>query len=261
MSLDFGNRDSFTLGIVKEMGHRPIAITEHEGEEVFIFETDEEAKAAEHDFYPEGIWITKEGLASYSIKSKIIDLIGKPTVATGDGKPELVNSMVISFRGALTTDERVQAVVAERLKQIGVQVNSRMSSAVTHAVYLDEAEIKADGDNVTKYQKKGIVIQTFKELTEWYLQIHSTHAETNPVKGKTIVFSGFRNGSFEAFIESFGGSVSASVTKSTDILVVRKMGSGTAKETKAVEYGVTIMTDREFQVLIKESLKGAKLSE
>ena len=55
--MDNGTPKSHTLEVVKSMGYTPVAISLLEGEEVFVFKTQEEASLVEEDFSPEGIWL------------------------------------------------------------------------------------------------------------------------------------------------------------------------------------------------------------
>lgn len=54
---DFGTLESFLLKLVIEAGHKPIFISQCDGEEVFVFRSEEEAEIAALDFEPEGIWL------------------------------------------------------------------------------------------------------------------------------------------------------------------------------------------------------------
>lgn len=53
------------------------------------------------------------------------------------------------------------------------------------------------------------------------------------LEGKTFVFTGVRRKDLEKIIESKGGEVKSSVSKNTSYLVVKSIGSGSSKETKA----------------------------
>lgn len=61
------------------------------------------------------------------------------------------------------------------------------------------------------------------------------------LKGKSFVFSGFRNKDIEAYIEKSGGFVKTSVSKNTDYLVVADKNEASGKITKALELGVKII--------------------
>lgn len=69
--------------------------------------------------------------------------------------------------------------------------------------------------------------------------------------GKSFVFTGVRRKDLEEVIESRGGKVAGSVSKTTTYLVMKSKGSGSSKETKAVSLGVVILTVEELENLLK----------
>ena len=69
--------------------------------------------------------------------------------------------------------------------------------------------------------------------------------------GKSFVFTGVRRKDLEEVIESRGGKVSGSVSKTTTYLVMKAKGSGSSKEAKAVSLGVVILTVEELENLLK----------
>ena len=66
-------------------------------------------------------------------------------------------------------------------------------------------------------------------------------------KDQVIVFTGFRNKSWEALVEDGGGRMGSSVSKKTTLLVVNQLGSGSSKESKAESLGVKIVEAAEFE--------------
>jgi DNA ligase (NAD+) len=76
--------------------------------------------------------------------------------------------------------------------------------------------------------------------------IHSPHLPhlpaSNNIKGKTFVFSGFRNKDLEAYIERSAGFVKTSVSKNTDYLVTADKNERSAKIMKAEELGIKIFS-------------------
>ncbi len=80
----------------------------------------------------------------------------------------------------------------------------------------------------------------------------SANVSNSPLSGKTVVItgelSGMKRKEAQAEAESLGGIVSSSVSDKTDFLVVgEKPGS---KYHKAVELGVKILTEEEWNKLI-----------
>jgi len=78
--------------------------------------------------------------------------------------------------------------------------------------------------------------------------------KSSSISGKTFVFTGTLNttnrNEAKKLVESFGAKASGSVSKNTDYLVAgEKAGS---KLTKAKKINITILTESEFQDLIKK---------
>ena len=70
------------------------------------------------------------------------------------------------------------------------------------------------------------------------------------LEDKSFVFTGLRRKDLEEVIESRGGKISGSVSKTTTYLVMKAKGSGSSKETKAVSLGVVILTVEELENLL-----------
>jgi NAD-dependent DNA ligase len=60
------------------------------------------------------------------------------------------------------------------------------------------------------------------------------------LSNQVIVFSGFRDTDLELKIESLGGSIANSLSKKTTILVMKEIGTGSSKESKAKTYGTLV---------------------
>ena len=67
------------------------------------------------------------------------------------------------------------------------------------------------------------------------------------LNGKTIVFTGFRSKPLEDYIVKRGGKVSTSVSAKTSILVAKLVGEQNIKVELATEYGVPILSLKDFQ--------------
>lgn len=76
-------------------------------------------------------------------------------------------------------------------------------------------------------------------------------AESNEFEGKSFVFTGYRNKEAELEIIKRGGTIGSSVSKKTTYLVMAEKGSGSSKETKALELGVTVLDKDELAELLK----------
>lgn len=89
-------------------------------------------------------------------------------------------------------------------------------------------------------------VKTHPEIT--YISPRKTSDEEKSIlRGKNIVFSGFRDKELEEKIERMGGSVKTSVSKNTDILVVSQLYTSSEKERKAEKLGVPITVVSEFR--------------
>ena len=90
------------------------------------------------------------------------------------------------------------------------------------------------------------------------LEVPEQAAEHENITGKTFVITGsvnhFANRSeLKAFIEQRGGKVTGSVSAKTDYLINNDAASGSSKNRKARELGVTVITEEEFLELAGES--------
>jgi NAD-dependent DNA ligase len=74
---------------------------------------------------------------------------------------------------------------------------------------------------------------------------------SNDLDGMTFVFTGVRRADLEGVIESRGGKIAGSVSKTTTHLIMKAVGSGSSKEKKAMELGVKIMTVEQLENLLK----------
>lgn len=94
--------------------------------------------------------------------------------------------------------------------------------------------LKYADDFVQKLQKAGVQFKTKKVLSE-------------KLKGKKIVFSGFRDKELQEKIEQNHGRVTSSISKTTSYLVVKEISSVlTGKSKKAQELGVPIISKKDF---------------
>ena len=71
------------------------------------------------------------------------------------------------------------------------------------------------------------------------------------LEGMVVVFTGVRRADLESVIESRSGRISGSVSKNTTHLVMKSVGSGSSKESKAIALGVKIITVEQLETLLK----------
>ncbi|GFP33381.1 DNA ligase (NAD+) [Candidatus Hakubella thermalkaliphila] len=92
-----------------------------------------------------------------------------------------------------------------------------------------------------KLKKAGVRLTSVKE-----------EVKAGPLAGKNFVLTGrlekYSRGDAEELIKAMGGTVSSSVSKNTDFVVVgEEPGS---KYDKALKLGVTILTEEEFEAML-----------
>jgi DNA ligase (NAD+) len=73
---------------------------------------------------------------------------------------------------------------------------------------------------------------------------------SNDLEGKVFVFTGFRDKNLEEEVQKRGGVIGSSISKKTTYLCVKESGSGSSKETKALELGITILDVEELKTLL-----------
>jgi NAD-dependent DNA ligase len=69
-------------------------------------------------------------------------------------------------------------------------------------------------------------------------------------EGQSFVFTGVRRTDLEEVIESRGGKIGSGVSKNTTYLVMKSVGSGSAKEKKAIDLGAKIITVEQLEKLL-----------
>ena len=70
--------------------------------------------------------------------------------------------------------------------------------------------------------------------------------KSSKCEGMVVVFTGFRSAEMEKEIIINGGEIGSGVSKNTTHLIMKQKGSGTAKENKAIDLGITIWTGEEL---------------
>ena len=76
------------------------------------------------------------------------------------------------------------------------------------------------------------------------------NSKQSEIKGKTVVFTGFRDKTLEAKIKDLGGKVTTSVSKNTSCVITGGVkGTGSSKETKALENNIPIYSLKEFKTM------------
>ena len=88
----------------------------------------------------------------------------------------------------------------------------------------------------------------FEFIKELPVTIKKTEKSSNSgeLEGKVYVFTGVRDKTAETLIESKGGKISSGVNGKTTHLIMKEKGSGSSKENKAIDLGVSILTLEEL---------------
>ena len=73
----------------------------------------------------------------------------------------------------------------------------------------------------------------------------------NVCVGKTFIFTGIRRNDLEQTIKEQGGKVVDSISRNCTHLIMKVIGSGSNKEKKAIDYGLTIWTVEQLEDFLK----------
>lgn len=89
-----------------------------------------------------------------------------------------------------------------------------------------------------------------KELPEITIKNINNDDAKQDLVGQSFVFTGIRRKDLEEIIEQRGGKIAGSVSKKTSYLVVKEFNSGSTKETKALDMGITIINIKELEEML-----------
>ena len=126
---------------------------------------------------------------------------------------------------------------------------------VVNATYTQLISIDGIGETIAysfeNYFNDSENMDNFNELIEELEIQPESDVEDSSMQGLTFCVTGavyrFSNRrQVKNIIESHGGKLTGSVSKSTDYLVTNDTGSGSSKNKKAAEYGIDILTEDEF---------------
>jgi len=92
--------------------------------------------------------------------------------------------------------------------------------------------------------------QFVEDLPVTWKRTEKVEAVSNDLNGKVFVFTGVRRKYLNLIIESRGGKIGSSVSKTTTHLVMKSKGSGSSKEKKAIELGCEILTVEELESIL-----------
>ena len=211
---------------------------------------------------------TLEKLASFGIIdsfASVFRIKNHPEIASIEGFG------MTSFRNMVNAVEKARnvkpanLVYALSIPNVGLQTAKVICKhfnndivAVVNASYNELARIDGIGDVIASsfynWFHNSENAQAFLELFEEVNVIQEAVVKadsSDPIYGKTFCVTGavyiFSNrDQVKAVIESRGGKLTGSVSKSTNYLITNDTGSGSRKNKAAQEFGIPILTEQEF---------------
>ena len=103
-----------------------------------------------------------------------------------------------------------------------------------------------------------IYCSNYERFFEWMKTLPITIKKDEPFVsignkciGKTFIFTGIRRKDLEQAIKEQSGKVSDSISRNCTHLIMKVVGSGSNKEKKALEYGMTIWTVEQLELFLK----------
>jgi DNA ligase (NAD+) len=123
-------------------------------------------------------------------------------------------------------------------------INKNMKPNVSDLIKIKGIEKKTaekfvnNFDNYLEFIKINKIKCVYKEVKQ---------KKDSKLKDLKIVFTGFRSNEFEEFIENNGGKIQNSISKNTDLLVIKNNDTGGSKIEKAKELKIKIITKKDFE--------------
>lgn len=140
-------------------------------------------------------------------------------------------------------------------------INSLKITNIDQIVNLTEEDIIS----VDSFEKKtaekvlfGIpmFVKFFNSLPEYANIVFFKEAENSSFKGKTIVFTGFRDAELQTMVERNGGEVKTSVSSKTSLVVAANPDSDSGKAQKARDLGIEIIGIDDLKKLLGVNVSG-----
>ena len=123
-------------------------------------------------------------------------------------------------------------------------VNKNMKPTVEDLIKIKGIEKKTaekfvnNFDNYLEFIKINKIKCTYKKVKQ---------NSNEKIKFKKIVFTGFRSKELEEYIENNEGKLQDSISKNTDLLVIKDKDTSGSKVNKAKELNIKIITKKDFE--------------
>jgi DNA ligase (NAD+) len=147
---------------------------------------------------------------------------------------------------AETTMEKVAAAGFDTLEKIRAASVEGLSAV--HGLGEITARVIADGLKETAAEMDAVLAAGIIGIAP------PPSEEKQPLRGKSFCFTGelssMKRSQAEEMVKSLGASVKTSVVKDLTYLVTNDPGSGSAKNRKAHEFGVSVIDEKQFKTLL-----------
>ena len=185
--------------------------------------------------------VTKEDLLKVpGIKDKTADNILK-SIKTSMTDLDCVTLMTASNKLGRGFAAKKLKLIVDEYPDI---INKNMKPTASDLIKIKGIEKKTaekfvnNFDNYLEFIKINKIKCVYKEVKQ---------NKDSKLKDLKIVFTGFRSNEFEEFIENNGGKIQGSISKNTDLLVIKNNDTGGSKIEKAKELKIKIITKKEFE--------------
>ena len=99
----------------------------------------------------------------------------------------------------------------------------------------------------SKINEFKIFIDTANLNEKLTYQVKKQVVSDHPLSGKTIMFTGFRDATLVNYLNSIGVKIGSSVTKTTDLLILKNKDVDSGKKDDAIKYNIEITTIGDFK--------------
>lgn len=126
-------------------------------------------------------------------------------------------------------------------KESNAQKISRISTIKGMAAKSAEAFVERIPDFINFIKESGLVKKLAQGIT-----VKKEVDQSNPLFGKSIVMTGFRDADLQNKLKELGAKMGTSVSSKTFVVLVKDKDEDTGKAAEARKLGVPLMTPEEF---------------